>query len=182
MKTTFATVATLLMLLCAAPAHAALWDFSWLTTAMFGRTPGGDDAIRREASATTTATISPNSNGITVNFSTPAGLGDVSVSGTDVDPVTSGHLALGGAPMFLSRDGELSIVPGTAIGSYSFTGAFADPDRFTIALRGGGSGPAGVQGFLGTGTRQTVSATEPTLMLLVAGALATTAWMRRRKR
>jgi hypothetical protein len=59
---------------------------------------------------------------------------------------------------------------------YSFTGSFESPDSFTLALSSGGSGPAGVERFVGRGTLHTVQASEPTIMLPIGSALAGAAW------
>ena len=59
MKTTIIAWASAITLLAASPAQAAIWDFSWLSEAMFGRTPVGDPGVIREASGTSTATITP---------------------------------------------------------------------------------------------------------------------------
>jgi hypothetical protein len=174
MKLTVAVLAALVTLMLAGPAHADIWDFSWLSTAQLGPRPGQTEQVNRQATGTTTATITSDPNGIQIHFPSPAGTANVFVSR---EPATSlpGHEAIGGVPMFFSPEGTLSIFPGSAIGTYSFTGSLANPDTFSLALGSGGSGPAGVQRFSGSGTRQVATASEPMMLLLVSGALWGTA-------
>lgn len=175
MKTTIAILATFIILALAGPAHADVWDFSWLSTAMFGTSPGGDPPVNRSASDTTTATITAVPDGIRINFPTSAGTANVSVD--------QGGRALGGAPMFFTRDGALGIAPGSSLGTYSFSGgSFANPDTFTLALSSGGSGPAGVERFSGTGTRHSAAtAAEPVTVIVVAAGLLGARMLGRRR-
>jgi hypothetical protein len=175
-----AVLAAIVTLLFAGPAHAAVWDFSWLSTAIFFAR--GDTArVDREARGSATATITPDAAGnLHINFAMPAGLADVFVDRALQSRPDRQSFALGGVPMFFSPDGDLGILRGSAAGEYSFTGSFDDPDTFSLALRSGGSGPAGIQRFSGSGTRTAVAATEPTAMLLIGGALTGAAWVRRR--
>jgi hypothetical protein len=148
---------------------------------MFGRTQGGDESVRRQAAGSARVTITPDDTGIAINFSTPAGPATVSVFRDPADsPNGRANEAVGGVPMFFSRDGDLGIIRGSAIGLYSFSGSFDNPNTFFLDMSSGGSGPGGVQRFTGSGSRQTVAAPEPTVMLLIGGALAAAAWVRRK--
>jgi hypothetical protein len=172
MKLTVAIFAAFVILVLATPAHADVWDLSWLSTTMFGRGPAGEPAADFSASGTTTATISAIPDGIRISFPTPAGQANVSVSQSNVG-FPRGNEAIGGAPIFSSREPLLGIVPGTTLGTYTFSGGtFNNPDSFTLALSGGGSGPAGLERFTGTGTRHaSATAAEPTSMIVVAAGL-----------
>jgi hypothetical protein len=85
--------------------------------------------------------------------------------------------ALGGVPMFFSREGDVTIARGRPSGSIR-PQAPSKTDTFRLSLQSGGSGPAGVQRVSGTGTRHIASASEPTTMLLIGGALLAAAWPR----
>ena len=176
---TVSAILVTLTLTLAAPAHADVWDFSWVSRAMFGPGQGGEPAADRSASETTTATITAIPDGVRINFPTSVGAANVLVNGNE--PAAGGDQAIGAVPMFFHRDGPLSIMAGSSLGVYSFSGgSFDNPDTFTVALSSGGSGPAGVERFVGTGTREVASTSEPAVMLLVGSALAGAARLRRR--
>ena len=131
MKAPLVLVAVLGILAFAGPAHAAVWDFGWLSTAMFGPGRDGSPPVDTRVTGATTATITRDatSNHLTIDFATPFGPGSVFVN--------QDHSALGGVPMVFCRDCPPSVGPGTSIGQYSFTGPFENPDRFTLAMSSG---------------------------------------------
>ena len=183
MKTTVAILATFVILALAGPAHADIWDFSWVSTAMFGPSQGGDPAVNRSASETTTATITAVPDGIRINFPSSAGAANVFVN-RNVVASAGGNEAIGAVPMFFHRDGPLGIASGSSIGSYSFSGgSFDSPDTFTVGLSSGGSGPAGVERFTGAGTRHSAAtAAEPATFIVVAAGLLAARVLGRRRR
>ena len=183
MKTTVAIFATFVILALAAPAHADVWDFSWVSTAMFGQGPDGSPPINRQATGTATATITAVPDGIQINFPSPPGTANVHVFSGQTSSA-GGNFAIGAVPMFFTRDGALGIESGSSGGSYTFSGGtFANPDTFSVGLSSGGSGPAGVERFSGTGTRHVAAtAAEPMSIIVVAAGLLSARMLGRRRR
>jgi len=182
MKTTVAIFATFVILALAAPAHADVWDFSWVSTAMFGQAPDGSPGVNRQATGTATATITAVPDGIQINFASPPGTANVHVFAGQMNS-TGGTFAIGAVPMFFTRDGALGLESGSSGGTYTFSGGtFDNPDTFSVGLSSGGSGPAGVERFSGTGTRHAAAtAAEPTGVIVVAAGLLGARILRRRR-
>ena len=174
MKTIVAIAAVLVTLAFGAPAHADVWDFTWTLKAQFGPNQGGQPAVTREASGSSIATITQQGGGLAIGFGTEIGQAGVSV--------TADGSAVGAVPIFACRDCPLSLERGDFVGTYSATGAFANPDTFFLRLSSGGSGAAGFEQFGGTGTRRSVSTPEPVTLFTVLGGLAIAAVVRRRRR
>ena len=79
MKATVAILATFVILSIAGPAHADVWDFSSISTAMFGQAPDGSPGVNRQATGTATATVTAVPDGIQINFPSPPGTANVHV-------------------------------------------------------------------------------------------------------
>lgn len=172
MKISVAILAAFLILALARPAHADVWDFSWVSTAMFGQGPDGSPGVNRQASGAATATIAAVPDGIQNNFPSPPGTANVHVFASQTNS-SGGNFAIGAVPMFFTRDGALGLASGSSGGTYTFSGGtFASPNTFTVALSSGGSGPAGVERFTGTGARHaSATAAEPMSIVIVAAGL-----------
>ena len=179
-------LAAVLVLAVGAPAHAAIWDFSWVSE-WRGRVlgPGGEpDFVSTTASGRSTATITPDavppspvnpdSRTLRVNFETRAGLAHVNVDdsrdvlnllpGTQLLPFNVPAGAIQGPPGF----GLLSL---ETLGTYTWTGNFQNPVRFEVVALQPGSGPSPQVTFRGSGTRRSVSAPEPGVLVVTGAGL-----------
>jgi len=104
MKAVVLVCASVITLLITTPAHAAIWDLSWLAEGFFNRLPDAPP-VNRSQSGTSTATIAPQpSGGIVIGFDTPFGASSVNVPPDGP--------AIGNVPVFQDRNAPPAVFKG----------------------------------------------------------------------
>src|SRR5215813_10105972 len=89
MKSLVPALVTLMMLVGTSSAHAAVWDLSWSSQwdgLIVTTSPPGLAFGTGVASGQSTATITPTSAGITINFDTAVGVAQLSIDKSSLTP------------------------------------------------------------------------------------------------
>src|SRR5262249_11284393 len=190
MKALVPVLVTLMMLVGASSAHAAVWDLSWSSQwdgLIVTTSPPGFTFGTGVTSGQSTATITPTSSGITINFDTAAGVAQLEVDKNSLTPTAAQfpntRLPFN-VPVGASTGPGLSLLPGGPqffFGQYSWTGDFDNPQSFQVHANENGSGPAPRLDFIGTGVRTTAAAAEPGVLAFALTALGAAIRFRRNR-
>ena len=177
MKSVVPALVTFMTFVCTSSAHAAVWDLSWSSRweGLISTTnPPGLASGTGVASGHSTATITPTTSGIMIDFETAAGVAQFAVDKSSLTPTAAQfpntRLPFN-VPVGASTAPGLSLLPGgpqVFFGQYSWTGDLENPQSFQVHANSNGSGPAPLLDFTGTGVRSTAAAEPGVLIMTLA--------------
>jgi hypothetical protein len=131
------------------------WSFSWNSTA-FGRLPAGEP-FRTEMSGRGIAHVAVTAETVTVTFGTPFGTAHAAIDRETLGFTTSFTLPFN-VPEELDGHGRDLYAGESAVAQYRWSGDIAAPDAFMLEVTLPGSGPSPEFRFVGTGTREVLTA------------------------